>query len=361
MIALLVSCQPLPHPFADDRPPAELLRVPESAGVAVAPVEGQPPEIAAKLGGATARALLGHEIPASEKTTGRGSYQLYGRVTQSQRDGKAAIAVVWRLENARGQTIGERGVGIEASPQDWRDAGEAMIERLAALSADAVAPLLVKDSAVSRLAALAAPLAGGTEAGTALAAPAKPPLKEAAATPDPAAPKPADAAAPAAANPARPPEGTKRRVALRRVTGAPGDGATALARALTGALRQQNLAIVEPGDQADFHIEGEVSVTPVGPDTQHVKIVWRVRSASGAELGNVGQENDVPRGLLSGRWGDVAYVVASAAAEGLLEIFARAPPPAAADVKAGPDRSSGGEAPQPATSPAKPGKAKGKS
>ena len=75
-------------------------------------------------------------------------------------------------------------------------------------------------------------------------------------------------------------------------------------------------------------IDGEVSIAPAGPEKQHVKIVWRVRDANGAELGTVGQENDVPRGLLSGPWGDVAYVVAAAAGDGLSQVFARAAPPA---------------------------------
>ena len=67
LAALLASCQPLPHPFADDRPPAELLAVPESAGVSIAPVEGQPGAIAAKLGAATARALLGARYSGQRK------------------------------------------------------------------------------------------------------------------------------------------------------------------------------------------------------------------------------------------------------------------------------------------------------
>ena len=99
-------------------------------------------------------------------------------------------------------------------------------------------------------------------------------------------------------------------------------------RAVTSFLRQQDLTIVEPGGKADFYIDGEVSIAPAGPGKQHVKIVWRVRNASGAEIGTVGQENDVPRGPLSGPWGDVAYVVALAAGEGLVQVLARAAPPA---------------------------------
>src|SRR3954452_23184332 len=187
LVALLASCQPLPHPFADDRPPAELLAVPESVGVSIAPVEGPPDAIAGQLGAATARALLGRDIPASEKSIGRGSYQLYGRLTQSQREGKSAVAALWRLEDAKGRQIGERGVGIEATEQEWQKAGTAMVERLAALSADAVAPLLVKQPAPPRLAALAEPIAGISQpdAATPAPSPAKPPL------PEPAAAKPA--------------------------------------------------------------------------------------------------------------------------------------------------------------------------
>ena len=37
--------------------------------------------------------------------------------------------------------------------------------------------------------------------------------------------------------------------------------------------------------------------------------------AGGAEIGTVGQENDVPGGLLDGAWGDLAYSVAIAAGD----------------------------------------------
>jgi hypothetical protein len=312
LITLLASCQPLPHPFAEDRPPDELLAVPESVAVSIAPVEGQPMAVAAKLGAATARALLGHDIPASEKTTIRGSYQLYGHLTQSKRHGKSALAVLWRLENAKGREIGEREVGIKDTAKDWRSAETAMIERLAALSADAVMPLLVKEPEAPRLAALAPPLPKPTAA-----EPIVPNLPSA---------KPAVTPSLAAASRTGEQKNRQIRVALRRVTGAPGDGAVSLARAVTSVLRQQDLTIADPGGKADFTIDSEVSIAPIGPNKQHVKIVWHVRNASGAELGTVGQENDVPRGLLSGRWGDVAYVVAIAASDGLLQVLAHAAP-----------------------------------
>ena len=87
-------------------------------------------------------------------------------------------------------------------------------------------------------------------------------------------------------------ESGRLRVAVRRVTGAPGDGGTSLAAAVTGFLRQQELTIVEPGGKADFTIDGEVSIAPAGSGKQHVKIVWRVRNASGAERNSGSSSGD---------------------------------------------------------------------
>ncbi|MGE3784823.1 MAG: hypothetical protein AB7H71_19025 [Alphaproteobacteria bacterium] len=370
-VALLGSCQPLPHPFANDRPAADLLAVPESAGVSIAPIEGEPKLIATELGGATAAALVRREIPASDKTNLRGSYQLYGDLTASRpQGGQSSVAVRWRLEDARGRRLGEREVRIEGTADEWQSASGAMIDRLAALSADAVAPLLVKTPAAPKLAALAAPKPGPAEPDAAPTEPppAKPPPPEPAAArpvlPDlapatqPASPPPAATGTPAT------PKSGRLRVAVRRVTGAPGDGATSLARAMTGVLRRQDLTLVEPGDKADFTVDGEVSLKPAGPEAQHVKIVWRVHDASGAELGTVGQENDIPRGQLSGKWGDVAFIVATAAGDGLLEVFARTAPaarPARAEAAsaarpppdAGPTRPPGDTDSQPAAAGAK--------
>jgi hypothetical protein len=279
--ALLVACQPLPHPFADDRPPAALLQIRDSAGVSIAPVEGWPDGVAAKLGAATAAALLKRDIPASAKTASLGSYQLYGRVVESRpRDGKSAVTALWRLYDAKGQPVGERRARLEANTDDWYAASDPAIARLATLSADALVPLVADEM-------------------------------------------PAVASAPSAA-PA--PEGGRVKVAVGKIGGAPGDGAKSLAAAVTSVLKRLDLAIVGDGGKADLYLEGEVAITPVGSDKQHVTIIWRVRRADGVEIGTVDLENDVPRGLLDGPWGDIAYTIALAAGDGLGQLVARGAP-----------------------------------
>jgi hypothetical protein len=280
LAAPIAACQPLPHPFADDRPPAALLKVRDVAGVSVAPVEGEPAAVAERLSAAVAEALLKRDIPASDKTTGLRSYQLYGRVVESRRQrGNATVSAHWRLYDAKGRTVGEHNAKVDAPAADWESAGAQPIERLAGLSADGLAPLLEEEPT-----------------------------------------------APTAAAAKETPEAGRMRIAIGQISGAPGDGGKSLAAAVAIVLKRADLAIVEKKAKPDVTIDGEVSIAPAKNDKQHVKIVWRVRRADGAEIGNVGQENDVPRGLLDGPWGDIAYNIATAAGDGLMQILARAAP-----------------------------------
>jgi hypothetical protein len=275
LAVLIAACQPLPHPFAEDRPPASLLRVRDSAGISVQTIEGGPPATAQKLGAAIASALGKRDIPASDRTTSLGSYLLYGRLeAQRPRAGKAALTVHWRLQDAAGHPVGERTARLEAPARAWDAGDEMIIASLAEASAAEIAPLLADE---------------------------------------------APAVATAAAGDGR------TRIVIRPVSGAPGDGATSLANAIATVLKRQDVAVLDdPNAKADVILDGEVTIVPIKPDKQHIKIVWRVRRADGAEIGTVGQENDIPKGLLDGAWGDVAYSVAIAGADGLMQVIARA-------------------------------------
>lgn len=297
------ACQPLPHPFADDRPAASLLRIPDSAGISIAPVEGAPSAATLKLGAAVASALVKHDIPASDRTTNLTSYLLYGRLeAQRPRSGQQAVTAHWRLEDAAGRLVGERTTRLEASAKAWDTGADQVIGALAEASAAEIAPLLADEPA----------------ARSATATSAKP---EAAAGKAEATPGKAEAVA------AKTEETGRTRVAIHPVSGAPGDGAKSLANAIAIVLKRQDLTVLDDVTaKADVILDGEVSIKPVKPDKQHVKIVWHVRRADGAEIGTVGQENDVPKGMLDGPWGDLAYSVAVAGADGLMQVIARAGP-----------------------------------
>lgn len=273
LLLVLCGCQPLPHPFAEDKPPAALLEVKDAAGVSIAPLVGGPPAVVGKLGAAVAKALLKHDIPASDKTASLDSYRLYGRIIASPLDGgQTTLSVQWWLYDAKGRLVGKRSVKVAAAAGDWQTANAAPIEKLAGLSGEQLAPLLED----------------------------KMPVAAAVTSED------------------------RVRVAIDPITGAPGDGATALASAITAVLRQQNVDVVAADGKADLHIQCEVTVAPAGSGQQHVKIGWHVRRSDGIEVGTVGQENDVPSRALDGAWGELAYNVAIAANPGLMQLVVRA-------------------------------------
>jgi len=272
----LACCQPLPHPFADDRPPESSLTVRDSTGVSIAPVAGAPAAAAAKLAAAVAKALQTHDIPASNRTASLSSYQLSGRIEANPSpDGQTEVSAHWRLSNAAGRLIGERTLKFAAPGAAWLKGDDTAVDGLAVASAEALAPMLVDE-----------------------------------------APKEAAPDAVAAAGP---------RLAIVSVGGAPGDGDKSLLTALTAVLKRGHLNIVpDPHGAAELTVIGEVTVTPLQPDKQHIKIVWHLRRADGSEIGTVGQENDVPKGSLDSAWGDVAYSVAAAAEGGIVQLVSRA-------------------------------------
>ena len=275
-LLLAAGCQPLPHPFEDDVPRrgAAILQLRDSASVTIAPIEGRPRATAEKLGPAMAAALQEREIAASSKTASIGSYELTGRIQgMAPANGKTALVAYWELRDPSGQRLGERAERIEAPAGEWEEGNDDAVARLAAASAAQLASI-IQDEA-----------------------------------------------------PAEAEIGGRARLLIGAVTGAPGDGGTSLPRAITELLKKQDLAIVtDPAAAADLTLDADVAVGQPNSGKQNVKIVWHVRNKNGGEIGTVGQENGVPAGLLDGAWGDVAYMVAVSAQDGILQLLARGVP-----------------------------------
>jgi len=252
-----------------------MLTLRDSASVTIAPVDGTPRATAEKLGPAMASALQQREIAASDKTASIGSYELVGKIEEMPSSGgRAALVAVWELRDPSGQSLGERTERLEAAAHDWEQGTDDAVARLAAASADRLATLLQDDSP--------------TEAQV----------------------------------------GGPTRLLISGVGGAPGDGAESLSRAIGEVLKRQDVAIVtDPEAKADLVLDADVVIAKPKAGKQNVKIVWRVRRKDGSEIGTVGQENDVPAGLLDGAWGDVAYMVAVSAQDGIMQLVERGAAP----------------------------------
>ena len=279
VVIQLVACQPLPHPFANDvpAPGSPILTLRDSASVTIAPVDGTPRATAEKLGPAMASALQQREIAASDKAASIASYELVGKIKEMPPSGdKAALVAVWELRDPSGQSLGERTERLEAAAHDWEQGTDDAVARLAAASADRLATLLQDDTSAEAEAEV----------------------------------------------------GAQTRLLIGGVEGAPGDGGQSLPRAITEVLKRQDIVIVgDPEAKADLVLDADVVIAKPKGGKQNVKIVWRVRRRDGSEIGTVGQENDVPAGLLDGAWGDVAYMVAVSAQDGIMQLVARGAPP----------------------------------
>ncbi len=272
LVALLsiAACQPLPHPFAHDLPPpnAAILTPPDSAGVIVEPIAGAPEPAAHDLAAAMATALQNQDVPASTSASNRGSFRLSGTATtRNVGNGNLLVTIAWEMREPTGLPLSRQDSALTVPRAAWQGGGKA----IAALAQES-APFFAKSVEST--------------------APA--PLADA----DPV-------------------------VAVRGVTGAPGDGAQSLARAMADALRHSHVSLVaKPDDKASFVVKASVDVSPPAGGKQQVKIAWSLLRADGGRVGEVKQENAVPAGSLDGPWGLTAYDAANAAAPGIAALIA---------------------------------------
>jgi hypothetical protein len=277
MLALLlglVGCQPLPQPFADDRPPpgAPILTPKDGAGIVVQPVTGLSEPLAAGLAEAMADALQNNDVPASTQVRNRASYILRGTAQEKMLpDGRAEIDLHWELRGPDGASVGTHEQTLETSLAPWRAADPGLLASFAKGAAPSLAGLLAEE--------------GATDAGSG-----------------------------------------EPSVLVRTVSGAPGDGPRALARAMAASLRQAHLVVTEKEPAAEtaaklFVVSGTVTMAAVGDGKEKVTVSWVLFDPSGTQIGQVSQENAVDAGSLNGRWGDVAYAVANAAAGGIVALL----------------------------------------
>ncbi len=272
-LLLVGGCQPLPHPLADDAPPpgAAILTPRDGAGIVVQPIAGVAEPVGSSIADALAEALQDADVPASTQTASKASYVLVGTAEEgSPAGGRVTVALHWELRDHDGATIGTHQQTIEAPLADWREGQPALLTRLAKSAAPAIAELLQDEGA------------------TAVA-------------------------------------GDEPSIIVRPVTGAPGDGSRTLARAMRAVLRKANLAVADTDKPADaakaFTVDGNVIMAKAAGGKQKIQVTWSLFDPTGAQIGQVNQENAVAAGSLDGAWGDVAYAVAQAAGGGIVALI----------------------------------------
>ena len=107
------------------------------------------------------------------------------------------------------------------------------------------------------------------------------------------------------------------------VAGAPGDGETVLAAAVSRRLAKAGFKEATAFEASIYEVQGSVRLTPGPGSKQTVKIVWVVFDPNGTQLGVVSQEKIIRNGSLDKRWGKAADAAAQAAAADILALLPR--------------------------------------
>lgn len=288
---MLGGCE-LPQPFAHRGPVSQngLIELPSGDGVRVVVLDGLEPEIADPMRKAAVKALGDAGIPASSEPTLSSGYVLTGTVQLEDPENGApeAARFLWQLTGRDGLSLGAFDKEIAGNRSGWFGRDPAVFDAAAKDVSAQVAALLVGRSGMG-------PHTEPTVDGV------------------------TEAAIPA----------VETTLFFEGVTGAPGDGDESLVRAMNSVLKRSGVPLAPSADKATHLLAGTVKAVAKDPNVSEVTIDWALTTRDGANVGTISQKNPVRTALIAKRWGELAHIVAAAAADGVLDAFdaASAPPP----------------------------------
>ena len=303
----LAACGQPPRPFEHDDSQAPVRQMPQDkVELAIAPPRNMPPEMANRVAAALAIELQSYGIVATVQPA-PAPIQVSG--TMSTRDAEAGIEVQidWRIDGAP-KSQEPATSRTRARPEDYAEANERLVSRIAQQAAPRVATLIGKPPTFQ------ARSPGQVAAG--MSVPEEPP-------PD-AAPAMAAAKVPGS-SPAPPPQQQPQvRVMVAEVTGAPSDGNRQLYSGMRRALGSSKIVIVDAAGPDVFTVVGTVNLTPIDDRSGQLVIKWFLKDPSGKNVGDLEQANPVPLAAARGSWAGFGDIVATAASEGVLELLEKA-------------------------------------
>jgi hypothetical protein len=278
-----------------------------STKIAIAPIIGAPPEIAAQMTDALVAAGKERKLtllPAGDKAT----YTLRGYLIASSEKQGAKISYIWDLTDAQGgraaRVSGDEIIAKRAGSDPWSVVDAAAIRSIAGKTTSQIAASMPRGRAPSPAVA---------EAPSSSTSGVSPPGAAATTT--------ATATAAAPASPAREPAPKSAGVLVQPVTGAPGDGQRSLTIALKKRLYAGGVKLANGTAVNVYMVKGIVKLSDASGGKQSIRIDWQVVDPTGKKLGTVSQQNTIPRGSLNGPWGAIADAAAGAAADGIIKLL----------------------------------------
>jgi hypothetical protein len=304
----LAACGQPPRPFEHDDSEAPVRQMPQDkVELAIAPPRYMPPGMANRVAAALAIELQSYGIVATVQPA---PAPIQVSSTMSTRDaGETGIEIQidWRIEGAP-KSQEPATSKTRARPEDYAEASERLVSRIAQQAAPRVATLIGKPPTYQ------ARSPGQVAAG--MSVPEEPPPDTATAM--------AAANVPGSAPTPTPQQQPQVKVMVAPVTGAPSDGNRQLFSGMRRALGSSKIVIVDADGPGVFTVVGTVSLTAIDDQKGQLVVKWLVKDPAGKNVGDLEQANPVPLAAAKGSWAGFGDIVATAASEGVLELLEKA-------------------------------------
>lgn len=111
------------------------------------------------------------------------------------------------------------------------------------------------------------------------------------------------------------------RMWVEDITGAPGDGNQRLMSEIVRQMAAAGLRFARVPAEADYFVSADVDVYVIDARTEVAEIIWRVDDPNSTEIGQIRQQNPIPRGMLHDEWGEAADLAAQGGLEGVLTVL----------------------------------------
>lgn len=294
--------------------------------VAIAPIIGPPQNVSKQLTTQLTSALKQGGIAVVPSTVSGSSssgavasdYTLRGYIVAAKESAGTKVSYIWDVANPAGVRVnritGEEVVAGAAGSNPWASVSPQVLQRIASKTATSMSAWMPSKQpakpppAAKPPAATPTPVAGSTASKT---------TRTAAATG-------ASSKTKASTTGSIPRANSALAVYVPRVSGAPGDGPSALSQALQRELTKNGVSLANSTAATSAHrVEGKVALGASKGGKQPISIDWVVKDPKGNKLGTVSQKNDIPAGSLNGKWGATAGAAAAAAAQGILRLLPR--------------------------------------
>jgi hypothetical protein len=310
-LLVLAACAPPPKPFEHDDSEAPVRRLPrDKIELAVSAPRNMPPEMGQRVAAALAMELQAYGIVAAVQPA-TAPIQVSGVMSTRDADPGIEIQIDWRIDGAP-KTQDPAVSRTRARPEDYGEASERLVSRIAQQAAPRVATL------IGRPPTFQARSPGQVAAGVTV--PLEPPPEVAAAMAAAGAPN-TTSPTPAAASQS---QEAHVKVMVAPVTGAPSDGNKQLYSGMRRALGSSKIVIVDAPANDVFTVVGNVNLTAIDDRMGQLVIKWFLKDPSGKNVGDIEQSNPVPLTAAKGSWAGFGDIVATAASEGVLELLEKA-------------------------------------